>query len=284
MPTSEKRTRQPTPLAGVPRRLWRLVSLARHRLLMLDYDGTLAPFHVNRELARPLPHALELVGAIAAEPDTSVAVVSGRPLSEMERLLGPLPVTLVGEHGWEMRLTDGSILRHPVSAALAERLDLAERTARDKGMGGLLERKRTGLVFHTRGVVGGELPRELEDQARALWQTVADGGQFSLQRIDGGIELRMCGRNKGTVALSLVSQSPEGTLSVFVGDDVTDEDAFAVVQGFGFGVRVGGSDRPTVAAAHLPTCDSVAEFLEEWLRVVRDARGAADLAPPQRDA
>jgi trehalose-phosphatase len=183
-----------------------------------------------------------------------------------------------------MRLTDGSILQHPVSAALAEELDRAERAARDRGMGGLLERKRTGLVFHTRGVMGGELPRELEDQARALWQTVAEGGQFSLQQIDGGIELRMCGRNKGTAALSLVSQSPEGTLSVFVGDDVTDEDAFAVVQGFGFGVRVGGSDRPTVAAAQLPSCDSVAEFLEEWIRVVRNARGGGNHAPPQRGA
>jgi trehalose-phosphatase len=249
---------------------------------MLDYDGTLAPFHVNREQARPLPRALELVRTIAAEPGTSVAVVSGRPLSEMERLLGPLPVTLVGEHGWEMRLMDGSNLRHPVSASLAERLDRAERAARDKGMGGLLERKRTGLVFHTRGVVGGELPRELEDQARTLWQTVAEAGQFSLQRIDGGIELRMSGRNKGTTALSLVSHSPEGTLSVFVGDDVTDEDAFAAVQGFGFGVRVGDSDRPTIAAARLPDCDSVAEFLEEWLQVVRDARGAADHASPPK--
>jgi trehalose-phosphatase len=251
---------------------------------MLDYDGTLAPFHVNRKLALPLPRSLELVGAIAAEPHMSVGVVSGRPLSEIARLLGPLSVTLVGEHGWEMRLRDGSVLQHPVSAALVEMLDRAERAALDRGMGGLLERKRTGLVFHTRGVVGAELARELEDQAWTLWQTLAEGEKVRLQRIDGGVELRLRGWNKGTAVLSLISQSPEGTLAVFIGDDVTDEDAFEVVQGFGFGVRVGASDQRTVAAAHLPTCASVAEFLEEWLRVVRDASGGADRAPPQRRA
>ncbi len=280
-----KRVQQPHLLTGVPRRLWRLVSLAHHRLLMLDYDGTLAPFHVTRELALPLPRSLELVGAIAAEPHTSVAVVSGRSLSEVGRLLGPLPVTLVGEHGWEMRQRDGSVLQHPVSAASVEILDRAERTARDRGMGGLLERKRTGLVLHTRGVAGGGLARELEDQTWTAWQTLAEGEEkVRLQRIDGGIELRVCGWNKGTAVLSLVSQSPEDTLAVFLGDDVTDEDAFEAVQGFGFGVRVGESDRRTVAAAHLPTCASVADFLEEWLRVAGAAGGGADRFPPRRRA
>jgi len=284
MATVERMVQHPHLLAGIDGQLWRQVSAAHHRLLMLDYDGTLAPFHVSRGLALPLPRSVELLGAIAAEPDTRVAIVSGRPLDEMDRLLGPLPVTLVGEHGWEMRLRDGSDLQHAIPTAALEILDRAERAARDRGMGGLLERKRTGVVLHTRGVLGAGLASELEEQAWTLWQALGEAGSVRLQRIDGGIELRVRGWDKGTAVRFLAAESPEGTLAVFVGDDVTDEDAFEVVRGIGFGVRVGGGDRPTVAAASLPSCTAVPEFLEEWLRVVREARGGAHRAPSQGPA
>jgi len=273
MPTSERGTPKPNPLTGVPRRLWRLVSLAHHRLLMLDYDGTLAPFHVARELAAPLPHSLNLLRAIAAMPGMQVAIVSGRPVAEMERLLGQLPVTFVGEHGWEMRLPDGMVIQHPVAPELVERLEKAERAAEAEGLGELLERKRAGLVLHTRGLTATRA-RELGDQAWELWQAVVESGKILRQHSDGGVELRVYGRDKGTAVLSLVSRAPFGTLAVFVGDDATDEDAFEVVQDCGFGVLVNGSQRPTLAAAHLPDCASVVTFLKEWLRVVRAAPGS----------
>ena len=264
----------PHPLEGIPRRLWRLVSLARHRLLMLDYDGTLAPFCVTRDVALPLPRSLNVLKAIAGEPHTAVAIVSGRPVDEMERLLESFPATFIGEHGWEIRLRDGSVVRHPVSGAQMVMLDQAEQAAREKGLATRLERKRTGLVVHTRGMAE-TAARALEDEALALWQPVAAGGGVGLERVDGGVELRLSGRNKGTAVLSLVSEAPPGTLAVFVGDDVTDEDAFEVVREWGFGVRVGADDRPTLATGRLPDCASVAVFLEEWLRVARSATSAA---------
>lgn len=264
----------PHPLEGIPRRLWRLVSLARHRLLMLDYDGTLAPFCVARDVAVPLPRSLDALRAIAGESHTAVAVVSGRPLAEMERLLGTLTAAFIGEHGWETRLPDGSVMRHPVSGAQRMILDRAEQAAREKGLATRLERKRTGLVVHTRGMAE-SAARALEDQTLASWQPVAAGGSISLARMDGGVELRLSGRNKGTAVRSLVSRAPAGTLAVFVGDDVTDEDAFEVVREWGFGVRVGPDDRPTLATGRLPGCASVAVFLEEWLRVARGVASAA---------
>ncbi len=270
MPEIKGNVETPHPLEGIPRRLWRLVLLARHRLLMLDYDGTLAPFHVVRDSALPQTRSLALLRAIAVECETSVAIVSGRPVAELERLLGPLPVTAVGEHGWELRMPDGTVVKHPLSHDHAALLDGAERVARKKGLGAYLERKRTGLVLHTRGS-SAALAHELEETAWELWRSGAENGKVALERINGGVELRLHGRNKGTAVLSLVSHAPPDSLEVFVGDDATDEDAFAAVREWGFGVRVGVVDRPTLAAAWLPTCESVVDFLEEWLQVTRGA-------------
>jgi trehalose 6-phosphate phosphatase len=272
MPAIKGNVETPHPLEGIPRRLWRLVLLAHHRLLMLDYDGTLAPFHVARDLALPQAHSLELLRAIATDCRTTVAIVSGRPTADLAHLLGPLPVTVVGEHGWENRLPDGAIVKHPVSRDHAALLDAAERLVRNRGLGVYLERKRTGVVLHTRGC-SAVLAHEVEEAAWELWRSEAERGSATLERIDGGVELRLRGRNKGTAVLSLVSHAPPDSLAVFVGDDATDEDAFEAVREWGFGVRVGEVDRPTLAAGRLPTCASVVDFLEEWLQVTREEAG-----------
>jgi trehalose-phosphatase len=259
-----------------------MVAAARHRLLMLDYDGTLAPFHEVRGEALPLPRSLEFLREIVDSAHTDVAVVSGRPVRELERLLGPLAVTMVGEHGWEERLPDGALVRHPVPGEQLERLDEGERLVREHGLGSRLERKRTGLVLHTRALPAARA-REVEDAVWVLWEPLAAGGAPGLERIDGGVELRARGRDKGSVVLGLVRDAPAATLAVFVGDDVTDEDAFEVVRDRGFGVRVGAAERPTLAAAGLPAPSAVAEFLEEWLRVVgASGRRAGKRAPGRR--
>jgi trehalose-phosphatase len=257
---------RPQPLDGVPARLWRKVVLAGHRLLMLDYDGTLAPFNAARDRALPLPRSVEFLKVIAADVGTTVAIVSGRPLAEIAHLLGSLPVTMVGEHGWEKRLPEGRVVKCPLSTQQRNVLDRAERLARQKGLGSHLERKRTGVVLHTRGLAPPAATAQ-EEEAISLWRPLTADGSSRLGRIHGGVELRLQGRDKGTAVLSLISQAPAGTLGVFLGDDATDEDAFAAVHEWGFGVRVGDSGRPSLAAAWLPSCAAVTAFLEEWLRV-----------------
>ncbi|HEY7728059.1 MAG TPA: trehalose-phosphatase [Candidatus Eisenbacteria bacterium] len=260
-------------LAGIPASLWRRVSLARGRLLMLDYDGTLAPFRVARHEARPSARTLRLLRAIAGSAHTSVAIVSGRPLREVERLIGALPAVFVGEHGWERRGRDGRVDRVPLAHSVSATIDEAERAARSLGWGRWLERKRSAVVLHTRAMPEAEA-RDVRDRCVALWRPLAAPGHVSVDRIDGGMELRARGRNKGLVALSLLSESPPGTLGVFVGDDVTDEDAFDALRDRGFGVRVGGGDRPSLALGHLPSPDAVPDFLEEWVRVTEPPEGA----------
>ena len=252
---------------GIPSTLWRMVALAHHRLLMLDYDGTLAPFTPDREQAHPIPQSLEMLRRLALSFHTSVAIVSGRPLHEVERLVGPLPAIFVGEHGWERRTPDGDIVRGPLQQSAKLAINHAERLARDAGWGPMLERKRSSVVLHTRGLAQAHA-HTLHEKCYAAWEPIVSGGHVVLDRIDGGLELRASSRNKGTVVLSLLTHSALGTLGVFVGDDVSDEDAFEVVRDWGFGVCVGSLPRTTIAAGRLPSCDALPGFLEEWLRIM----------------
>ena len=255
---------------GVPPRLWGRVSRAPRRWLMLDYDGTLAPFRVERDEARPLPRSMELLRRIVAGTRTSVAIVSGRPVREVERLIGPLPALLVGEHGWERRATDGGIARRRIPAATAALLDRAEAEARRSGWGALLERKRAAVVLHTRGLPSRQA-RVLERRCEHAWRGLARGGAARVDPIHGGVELRARGWDKGAVVRALAGRSATGTLGVFVGDDLTDEDAFAAVRDWGFGVRVGGRG-PSAAVGRIASCRALPEFLGRWLAEAGQSR------------
>ncbi len=118
----------------LPSRFWEQARGSSHRLLVLDYDGTLAPFRVARDEAWPLPRTVAHLEAIAATRGTGVAVISGRPLDELIRFLGTLPILLVGEHGWEMRCPDGRTAQHPLPAGAGDSLRRAMEAAEAAGL------------------------------------------------------------------------------------------------------------------------------------------------------
>jgi trehalose 6-phosphate phosphatase len=255
-------------LEGVPAALWSRAAAVPHRLLLLDYDGTLAPFRVRRDEARPLPGIARLVGRIAARGGTTVAVISGRPLAQLIGLVGLLPVVLVGEHGWESRLPDGRIERHALPDAIAARLEQAAGEAVAADLGGRVETKRGALVLHTRGLAATQA-EEVVREGRRVWEPAAGYGGLRLDVIDGGLELRARSRDKGTAVRDLVAAAPAGALVVYLGDDVTDEDAFREAgRGGGFGIRVGTEDRRSLASGRLPSVEAVETFLERWLEIV----------------
>lgn len=259
-------------MSGIPAPLWRRVALAPHRVLMLDYDGTLAPFTADRDQARPLPESVDVLRRIGAGAHTTLAVVSGRPLRELEQLVGDLPAVLVGEHGWETRTPRDGIVQHPLAPELAAILDEAERRARALGWNERIERKRAAVVLHTR-TLQGDLGDSLRQRCAFVWLALTRTGRVSVDEIDGGLELRAREHHKGTVVNDLRARAPAGSLGVFVGDDRTDEDAFSAVQAWGFGVRVGPASRPSLAIGRLTSLRDVPQFLERWLEVARDDGG-----------
>lgn len=246
---------------GVPD-LWERVVRAPYRLLALDYDGTLAPFRVERMEAVPLPAVATALAELRTCERTTVSIVSGRPVRELLVLLGEPHLLIIGAHGYERKLPERDIERIPLSESSRRGLDTAFERAVAAGLASDLERKTGSVALHVRGRTN---PDALLDRTAHLWQPLADEHSLALRRFNGGIELRVPDRNKGTAVADLLDSLPENTLAVYVGDDDTDEDVFRVLRSRrGIGIRVGDPGERTAASGHLKDCAHVAEFLRTW--------------------
>jgi trehalose 6-phosphate phosphatase len=260
-----------TALAGIPESFWRRAADSEHRLLMVDYDGTLAPFRTNRIEAVPLDLSISQLRTIASGRNTTVVILSGRPIRELESFITGLAVQLVGEGGWEEKSPGGSLVRHPLPRGVEAALGRAAAAAPGY-WSQRLERKRTSLMLHTRGLPVVEAA-EILQTCGELWRAELAAG-LRLVRLDGGIELRAKGRDKGTAVRDLLERSPRGTLAVHIGDDELDEDAFEVLLDSGFGIRIGDPRVPSGARGRLASWIDLPLFLKRWIGAVerRDAR------------
>ena len=261
----------PAPLEAVLER-----AAGRRSLLVLDYDGTLAPFRAARMEARPRRSLLPPLRRLAASPRVRLVVLSGRPLAELERLLplDPLP-ELWGAHGWEHRLPDGRRDDPPLPAPVAALLR-AEAGRLSDLPPERLERKVASLALHWRGLPAGEA-HGLRGRVAARWSALALA-EPALQhrRFDGGLELRASGRDKGSAIAELLAGEGPETAACYLGDDETDEDAFRALLAAGggraAGVLVAEEDRETHAACRIAP-RSVRLLLERWA-------AAAEAPPP----
>jgi trehalose-phosphatase len=257
-------TRDHSTSSGLAAGIWERVGTAAHRLLMLDYDGTLVPFRVNRME----PHLAASTRALLRDISqrTRIVIISGRPVAELALMLEGLDVDLVGEHGWEERRHGSHTVRHPLPPDAQAVLEEAWNLARPRPWSDQIERKRTSLMLHTRGL-GETEARAFMDDASALWGGLAPG-VMDLRRVDGGLELRSRGADKGTAVLRLLAETPRGAFVAYAGDDETDEDAFAALEGRGVSIRV-GPEKPSKAMASLADTEEMAAFLERWREVTR---------------
>ena len=233
--------------------------LPRHDwALFLDFDGTLVPLADHPRDTSVSEALRHLVARLAHELDGAVAIISGRPVADLEALLAPLDLPLAGVHGLEWRDTSGgyhSAVAHPERLA-ACRDALADFVAGHDGLH--YEDKRVALALHYRGAP------ELADECRhfmAEWQQ-ALGDDVETVAGKCVIELRPAGVHKGTAIARLLDDPVfQGRRPVFVGDDVTDEDAFREVNARGgLSVRVGGGK--TAATYYLESVKKVLTWLE----------------------
>lgn len=202
--------------------------------LLLDLDGTLLDIAPRPEAVRVPGGLVATLEAVGRRLEGALALVSGRPIGELDRLLAPLRTAAAGVHGAELRRRpDGPIERQPAPAALARARDLLAATALPAGV--LVEDKEVALAIHWR--TAPEPPQALLDRLRALVRA-AEG---TLEAVPGKavLELRTAGLDKGMAVCALLGEPPfAGRLPVFVGDDRTDEDAFRAVE------RAGGVALP----------------------------------------
>lgn len=251
--------------------LWEDAVANSRRLMMLDYDGTLAPFTVDRLHAWPHPMAIAALSAIAASSATQLAIISGRPAFELESLLGPIPAWFIGEHGWEVLSPGGDLAQYDIAPESEEGLRLAVERAEGEGCEAHLDRKRACLTLHVRGLTE-EAANDRVVAMERLWRPLTTMARLHLSRTDSGLELRVSGHDKGTAVRDLVRWVGSDALTIYIGDGDSDEDAFAQIAGRGLGILVASEDRQSIADARLSSCDDVAEFLATWANRV-EGRG-----------
>jgi trehalose-phosphatase len=241
------------------------------RVLLLDYDGTLAPFRIERDHATPYVGVREAVGALARSGRTRVVVISGRSLDGLRPLLGvEPPPELWGTHGWE-RLEPGHppILR-PLPDGSADALAQAARALAGPELDGRIEVKPASVALHVRGLPEPDAERVIA-QGRAAWEPLARAAPLELHPFDGGLELRVAGWHKGDALRAVLATEPAGAAVAYLGDDATDEDAFGALEELsaagrirGLSVLVRSEPRPSRAPVRLEPPGQLLDFLARW--------------------
>ena len=137
------------------------------------------------------------------------------------------------------------------------------------GLGEHCEIKPAGVALHWRGL-SQESVADLRRRAQALWGPLAAAYGLELTSFDGGLELRVPGRDKGTVVRQLIAESPDHIVAVYLGDDLTDEDAFQAMPANGLGILVRPELRATAARAWIRPPEGLLEFLARWSDTVEE--------------
>jgi len=251
---------------------WQWVRNANNRFLGLDYDGTLAPFEIDPMQAKPLPGIVDLLWSLAEDGQTQIAIISGRPATQVLTLLDNPPVTVVGSHGYELKLVDEDCLVRQPTAEQLQGLYVIRKSIQKRSYSYKMETKISSIALHTRGM-DPLSANVIEEELLAEWGGWALHYGLECRRFNGGIEFRCIGWNKGNALKSLLDLQPENTLSTYIGDDDTDEDAFTIIHGRGIGIKVGESSWPTAARGFLPDCRAVVSFLQTWAALTITMKG-----------
>jgi trehalose 6-phosphate phosphatase len=241
------------------------IARAPERVLMLDYDGTLAPFHVDPSQAVPYPEVAAVLEEIGTAGGTRIVIISGRPADEVPPLLSlSWQPEIWGSHGWERLLPDGSRTVTQAAPHAARALEAGVAAVADLMRDGArLERKLASIALHWRGLPPAAAA-ELRRRAASAWAPLAPTGRVELLAFDGGLELRAVGCSKQSAVEAVLSESAPDSAVAYLGDDMTDEDAFRALKRRGVGVLVRTELRETAADVWLKPPHELVAFLRHW--------------------
>ncbi|WP_214401849.1 trehalose-phosphatase [Pseudonocardia lacus] len=229
-------------------------------LAAFDFDGVLSPIVEVPSQARPLPETARLLTELADQPDTVVALVSGRGLADLGAVSGfGAPMRLVGSHGGEF--DDGAAVLDDDQRALLDSLVAELRDLVDGEPGVALEDKPAGVAVHVRNA-----PADVGTRVLAA-VAAGPGARPGVEAVPGKavLDLSVVRTSKGS-AIDLLRERVKADAVFFAGDDVTDETALSRLRPGDVGVKVGDGD----TAATYRVADPRA--VTELLAVLLDAR------------
>jgi trehalose 6-phosphate phosphatase len=232
-----------------------------HWAYFFDIDGTLVD-HAPTPEAVSLDQGLRtLIEGLYRAANGAVALISGRGLSDIDRLFPGVQLPAAGQHGIERRNAQGLVSRHAFSSEELQvaRTELALAVLEHPGL--LLEDKGLSLALHYR-----QAPHLAAFAHRAVRSLVARSVTYCVQTGKRVVEMKPAGRDKGMAVLEFMDEEPfRGRVPVFVGDDRTDEFGFETVNRLqGFAVKVGPGG--TAARFRLRDVRAVRAWLAEGIR------------------
>jgi len=250
---------------------FKVVRSSRRSLLLLDYDGTLAAFRVNRFQARPWAGVSALLAAIQQSGRTRLAVITGRPPEEIQPMMAlDEPLEVWGLHGAERLYPDGRRELDLAEGEARQKLDAVRAQLRQNALGGLYEDKANAAVMHWRGF-SAERAKGIRLRVMELFEPLAALPGLRLLNFDGGLELR-AGRDKGGAVQAILAEEPAAIPVAYLGDDTSDEAAFKAVNcaaGAHCSALVRRSKRATQAELWLRPAEDVRRFLRAWKAAVQ---------------
>ncbi len=233
---------------------WGAIGAAR-TAFFLDVDGTLLGLRERPEDVLADVALLALLRRLTTAASGAVALVSGRMIADLDRIVAPLVLPAGGVHGTDLRFADGRRETAEASSLASVRAEVQALVAAHPGL--RLEDKGATLAVHYRQApdLASEVKRLLEDAARGHGLMVQHGKMVA--------EVKSANGHKGTAIIALMGTPPfAGRMPLFMGDDLTDEHGFASVNALGgCSIKVGSPDEPTVAARRLADTGDVRDFL-----------------------
>lgn len=240
------------------------VARAQRSALLLDYDGTLAPFTADRRRAFPYEGLPQLLQEIMLGGRTRIAIITGRNAFEVVTLLRTHPVPEIwGSHGLQRLRTDGSCEMPHLDAAILQGLSEAGEWLAEQGLQDLTEYKPGSVAIHWRGLREAGA-RKLREEVVQAWSPIANRVRLSLLEFDGGLEIRIPKPDKGDAVRTILEEMGPGIPTAYLGDDATDENAFEALGGRGMSILVRPEWRETRAQFWLRPPGEVLDFLAQW--------------------
>jgi trehalose 6-phosphate phosphatase len=230
--------------------------------LFLDVDGTLLDIAERPDQVDTHKIDCALVEGLQRAAGGALALISGRSLAQLDAMFAPLTLPAAGQHGFERRDVQGRRHRHRFPAEMLKPAAQAIREFAGRHEGLVFEDKGASVALHYRLA-----PHLAEGALRAV--RAASAALGSSVEVQGGKmvwELKPAGADKGTAIDEFMREAPfAGRTPVFLGDDVTDEFGFHVVNRLeGHSIKVG--DGETAARWHLPNPSAARDWLRAWLK------------------